>query len=298
MKKIFTYLGIAALSAVLFSSCGLENKPAVFDDSFAFVAFDEATMNIDEDSKDTLLVPVTLASVSGLNETISYVVTDTLSKKGARGGVNFDLVDSTGTLSFDAENRTQYIAIVPHPDGAYTGDLTFTISLNASANVALGTLSLCTITINDIDHPLTPILGEYDLTGEDNWDGVSTWTLTIYKDAEDDHMVWLDNLYNNSGWAGAQVLRFYGNVNDEMTSIVIPLGQEAEYAYSNGKHLYLRGLTGEGYSVESGNLVATIGTNDDGKVTLDFGKELGVWVTIRDTGNIGIIWPGMFAVKK
>lgn len=241
MKKIFTYLGIAALSAVLLSSCGLENKPAVFDDSFAFVAFDEAKMSINEDSADTLLVPVTLASVSGLNETISYVVTDTLSKKGARGGVNFDLVDSTGTLSFDAENRTQYIAIVPHPDGEYTGDLSFTISLNASDNVALGTLSVCTVQINDTDHPLTPILGDWSVSGTFH-NGAKNYTLTLVKDAEDDHMVWFYNLFGLDGWKGTDTM-YYGNVSDDLTKIVIPFGQEmSEYQYS-GHPVYLYGVS-------------------------------------------------------
>ena len=294
MKKIFTYIGIAALATAIISSCGKDNVPAVFDDSNAFVAFNNTSVNIDEDSADTLRIPVTLASVAGLNEKISYTVKDSTAKQG----VNFTLVDASATLTFSEKERVQYIEVVPKYDGVYTGDLVFTITLNASDNVSLGNSSLCTVKVNDIDHPLTPILGEYNLTGEDYWDGESTWTLTLYKDDNDDHMVWLDNLFNNDGWSGLPSLRFYGNVSDDMTTLVIPLGQEAEYTYSNGKHLYLRGLTPDLYSIESGNLVATIGTNSEGKVIIDFGKESGVWVTIRDTGNLGIVLPGMFAVKK
>lgn len=294
MKKIFTYIGIAVLATALISSCGKDNKPAVFDDSNAFVAFNSTSVNIDEDSADTLRIPVTLASVAGLGERISYTVKDSTAKQD----VNFSIVDASATLSFSEKERVQYIEIVPKYDGVYTGDLVFTITLNASDNVKLGNASVCTVKVNDVDHPLTPILGAYIMTGEDYWDGPSTWTLTLFKDDSDDHMVWLDNLFNNDGWSGAPSLRFYGNVNDDLTQIVIPLGQEAEYTYSNGKHLYLRGLTPDLYSIESGNLVVTIGTDASGKVTLDFGKESGVWVTIRDTGNLGIVLPGMFAVKK
>lgn len=294
MKKIFAFIGIAAVSVAILSSCGKSNEPSVFDDSNAFVAFNTASANIDEDSADTLRIAVTLASVAGLNERISYTVVDGT----AKDGVNFTIPDASRTLSFNAENRVQYIEVVPKADGLYTGDQTFTIKLNASDNVKLGAASSCTVKIGDIDHPLTPILGEYDLSGEDYWDGPSTWTLTVFKDDTDDHMVWFDDLFNNAGWSGEPELRFYGNVDDDMTTIVIPLGQEAEYAYSNGKHLYLRGLSPDLYSIDSGNLVVKIGKNEDGKVTLDFGKDSGVWVTIRDTGNLGIILPGMFAVKK
>lgn len=294
MKKIFAYIGIAACAAALISSCGKSNVPLVFDDSNAFVAFNSATANINEDSADTLRIAVSLGSVAGLNERISYTVKDSTAKEG----VNFTIVDASKTLTFSSAERVQYIEVVPKADGAYTGDLIFTIALNASANVNLGYASVCTVKVVDIDHPLTPILGEYDLTGDDYWDGPSTWTLTIYKDDEDDHMVWLDNLFNNEGWSGDPVCRFYGNVSDDMKTLVIPLGQEAEATYSNGKHMYLRGLTPDLYSIETGNLTATFGTNEAGKVTLDFGKESGVWVTIRDTGNLGIVKPGMFAVKK
>lgn len=285
---------MAAVSAALLSSCGKSNVDAVFDDSNAFVAFNSTSVNIDEDSADTLRIPVTLASVAGLSERVSYTVNDGKAKEG----VNFDIVDASKTLTFNAENRQQYIEVIPKYDGLYTGDQTFTITLNASDNVNLGASSTCTVKINDVDHPLTPILGAYDMTGEDYWDGPSSWTLTVFKDDNDDHMVWFDNLFNNDGWSGDPRLRFYGNVNDDMTQIVIPLGQEAEYTYSNGKHLYLRGLTPDLYSIESGNLVVTIGADASGKVTLDFGKDCGVWVTIRDTGNLGIVLPGMFAVKK
>ena len=146
MKKIFAFIGIAAVSAVILSSCGKSNVPSVFDDSNAFVAFNIASANIDEDSADTLRIPVTLASVAGLNERISYTVVDGT----AKDGVNFTIPDASKTLSFNAENRVQYIEVVPKADGLYTGDQAFTIKLNASDNVKLGAASTCSVKINDI----------------------------------------------------------------------------------------------------------------------------------------------------
>ena len=81
VKKIFTYIGIAALATAIISSCGKDNVPAVFDDSNAFVAFNSTSVNIDEDSADTLKITVTLASVAGLGERISYTLKDSTAKK-------------------------------------------------------------------------------------------------------------------------------------------------------------------------------------------------------------------------
>ena len=291
MKKIFTYIGIAASVAAILSSCGKGNVDAVFDDSNAFVAFDKASVNIDEDSKDTLRIPVTLASVAGLNENISYVVTDSTAKKG----VNFTLVDETATLRFDDKNRLQYIEIVPKYDGLYTGDLVFTITLNASANVTLGAASLCTVKINDVDHPLTPILGDWTITADNYWNGPMTYTLTLKKDDKDDHMVWFYNIFGLDGWKGDDTM-YYGNVSDDLTKIVIPFGQEMnEYQYKGTMPCYLLGFDGEnGY--DKGSLTATITFGE--KTTIDFGTQYGIWIYIDGAGNLQIINPGITGVKN
>jgi len=290
MKKIFAIIGIAAVSAALLSSCGKSNVPSVFDDSNAFVAFNIASANIDEDSADTLRIPVTLASVAGLNERISYTVVDGT----AKDGVNFTIPDASKTLSFNAENRVQYIEVVPKADGLYTGDQTFTIKLNASDNVNLGAASTCTVKINDIDHPLTPILGDWTFTATSYFKGPKTYTVTILKDDNDDHMVWFYNIYGLDGWKGTDTM-YYGNVSDDLTQITIPFGQEFnEYQYQ-GHPVYLLGFDGaSGYDV--GNTTATITFGE--KTTIDFGNQWGIWIYIDQVGNLEIINPGISGVKN
>ena len=102
MKKIFTYLTIVAVAAFA-ASCNTNNDP-VFDDADAFVAFDKAAMTCLETAKE-ISVPVTLASVAGIATTISYEAVDGT----AKSGVNYDLSDGTGTLTFSETGRTQYI---------------------------------------------------------------------------------------------------------------------------------------------------------------------------------------------
>lgn len=303
MKKILIHIALLAGIFAAFS-CS-KNLPPVFDDANAFVAFDTASASIDEAVVDEngeiqpqteiLRLPVTLGSVKGLAETIKFNVTDGT----AKAGVNFNLKTTSGTLSFDANNRTQYIEFEALYYDQYTGDLSFTVELTPTDNVAVGATNICKVTIGDVDHPLADLIGAYTMSGTDYWDGPSRWTLTLYKDEKDDHMVWLDNLYNNAGWAGRSDLRFYGNVNDDLTTITIPLGQTTEYKYSNGEALVLLGLDADFEGYDSGNTVVTIVKDASGRITgLDFGEEYGFWVQIPGAGNIGIVLPGLSAVKN
>lgn len=292
MKKLFTYIGIAALASGILASCGKDNVPAVFDDSNAFVAFNATSVNIDENSADTLRIPVTLASVAGLSERISYTVKDSTAKQG----VNFSLVDNTATLSFNNKDRVQYIEIVPSYDGIYTGDLVFTIELNASDNVALGSSSVCVVKVNDVDHPLTPILGEWTFTASSRYNGDKTYTVTFIKDASDDHMVWFDNLFGLDGWKGSDMV-YYGNVSDDLTSIVIPWGQDSEYLYSGTTPISLYGCDADGYYYTSGNSTVTITFGAD-KTTLSFAPEYGLYFRVGTYGGLEFLNPGITAVKK
>ena len=297
MKLNIKYLSFLLAGAVALASCD-KNEPNVFDDKDAFVAFDAVSVTYAEDySKDgaTFKIPVTLASVKGLEETVKFEVV-TPEQKGAVAGVNFELLTTTGVLSFDAENRTQYIEFKTMTDGEYTGDLKFSVKLLPSETLPVGSESECTVIISDIDHPLTFILGDFTASGTDYWDGPASWTITIHKDAEDDHKVWIDNLFNNPGWIDPRC-RFYGVVNDEKTTITIPFGQEAEYKHSNGMPLILLGLDNDLYGHDTGSVDVSISV-DGANVSLDFGDEYGFWTQIKDTGNIGIILPGITAVKN
>ena len=297
MKLNIKYLSFLLAGAFALASCD-KNEPNVFDDKDAFVAFDAVAVTYAEDySADgaTFKIPVTLASVKGIEETVKFEVV-TPDEKAAVAGVNYELITTTGVLTFNAENRTQYIEFKTKTDGEYTGDLKFSIKLLPSETLPVGSESECTVTISDIDHPLTFILGDFTASGVDYWDGPSTWTITIHKDAEDDHKVWFDNLYNNPGWIDPRT-RFYGVVNDEKTSINIPFGQETEYKYSNGMPVVLWGLDPDLNSIETGSMDVAI-IDDGTSVSLDFGKESGFWVRIKDTGNLGIILPGITAVKN
>ena len=296
MKLNIKYLSFLLAGAVALASCD-KNEPNVFDDKDAFVAFDAVSVTYAEDySKDgaTFKIPVTLASVKGLEETVKFEVV-TPEEKGAVADVNYKLLSTTGVLSFDAEHRTQYIEFETMTDGEYTGDLKFIVKLLPTETLPVGSESECTVTISDIDHPLTFMLGSYTATGVNYWNGPTTWTMTFYKDAEDDHKVWIDNLFEKESWA-ADDTRYYGIVSDDNTTLNIPFGQTSEYTYSNGKPVTLLGFDGEnGYDTGSVDVKIIV---DGTKVTLDFGTEWGFWVWIEGAGNLNIVNPGITAEKN
>ena len=298
MKLNIKYLSFLLAGAVALASCD-KNEPNVFDDKDAFVAFDAVSVTYAEDySKDgaTFKIPVTLASVKGLEETVKFEVV-TPEQKAAVAGVNFELLTTTGVLSFDAENRTQYIEFKTMTDGEYTGDLKFTVKLLPSETLPVGSESECTVTISDIDHPLTFMLGAYTAESTDFFSGAPmSWTMTFYKDAEDDHKVWIDNIFAKDSWA-ADDTRYYGIVSDDNTTLNIPFGQESEYKYSNGNPVVLLGLTAEGNGYDTGSVDVKI-VVDGANVTLDFGKEWGFWANIEGAGYIGLVSPGITAVKN
>jgi len=311
MKKILTTITVASLALVAFISCN-KNEAPVFDDAKAFIAFSKTSTTISEDA-DTISIPVSLASVAGLEGSVTFkVVADTVTKVVGsdtiklypKDSVNYVILTEGGTLKFDKNNRTQNIVVagVYCPD--YTGDLSFRIILESKTQ-QLGYAKECTVVISDIDHPLTSILGAY--TAETTSSAYQNpWTMTFYKDEKDDHMVWIDNIFANSGWSDATT-RIYGNVKEEggaLTSIVIPLGQTVEYTYPyQGEKLpvYVLGCQikeGNLYGIETGSVTATIGKDAAGKVTLDFGTETGFMLVIDGLGYASYAGQGITAVKN
>jgi hypothetical protein len=180
------------------------------------------------------------------------------------------------------------------PAGEYTGDLNFTLSFSNLGGVAAGAQATTAITIQDNDHPLSFILGDYTVSAVGYWDGPMKYTMTIKKDAADETKVWFYDMFGlGSSWAGDDTM-FYGVVSPDNTTITIPLGQGTEYKYSNGEPITLLGFDGaNGY--DAGNIICTI--SNDGK-NLDFGTEFGFWFYIEGAGNLQIINAGITAEKQ
>ena len=278
MRNILKFI-IVGVFAILVS-CELNETPE-FSDSDAFVAFDNGSAGVNENGT-TLSIPVTLASISGMTQAVTYTVIDGTAKEG----VNFTLEDATKTLTFDAENRTQNIVInVINNPGVFTGDLSFQIQLSEDGKVKPSAQNICTVKIFDLDHPLAAILGDWDVSGESAFGGALAWTANIAKDPSDVTIVWFTNIV-----PGRNEIAIYGVVNEDMTEIKIPAGQEmssssydlvAFYAYIGGD---TEDFSEDGESITftiSADKTTIAGKDEFGAYVIDDGEGLGWFERVK-----------------
>lgn len=288
MKKIF-YLFSIVLMGSLVASCNLNDMPT-FNDSDAFAAFKTSSMSITEDG-GTLNIPVSVTSLGGVATTVSYEFVN----GSAKQGVDFEDASGSGTISFGAGETLKNIAvkIINHP-GVFTGDLKFSVKFKSAGDVKMGANNTCAVTINDLDHPLSAILGSYTAKGTSYFNGPVEEEMTFIKDGTDVTKVWIDNLFCNSGWSGSDTM-FYGIVNDELTLITIPLGQETEYIRSStGKPCLLLGCDDELNTYDSGNI--TVAIKEGGK-RLEF-LDLGPCLYLQDEGYASVMFGDIVCTKN
>lgn len=256
------------MAALAFAACDDNEKPG-FDDADAFVSFPSTTASLAETTSSgaagETTVSLTLASVAGISSTVEVEVIDSSVDPTykATEGKDFEVVSSK-TLNFDAENRTLSITLKAIPNGEYTGDIKFALSIVDGGKVGIGEESTCVVTINDSEHPLQSILGTYTGTAISYYETTYDMSMVITKDDDDVSKVWIDGLdpymtyYNYSD-------HFYGVVNSDLTEIAVPVGQTYKgykvtlYAYSDAD------FSGkDGYDLETGdNMTLTI--KDGGK---------------------------------
>ena len=214
MRKILSILMIGVLA--VFASCDKLNELPEFNNANAFVAFNKASYSVNENAGQ-LKIPVTLGSIEGKTATVKYEVVPGTAKLN----VNYTLADPTATLTFDAENRTQYIVInIINVANVFTGDLKFQICLSDDGAVRPNNDWICSVTISDLDHPLAAILGKWNVSATSEFNGAETWAVELSKDAKDVTVVWISNFVK-----GGTSELIYGTVNADITKIKIPINQ-------------------------------------------------------------------------
>lgn len=292
MKNILKYIAGAVAVAVL-AGCDLNPLPT-FDEADSFVAFDKSAVSVNEDA-GTVTLPLTIASIDPVKTNISYELVDGT----AKAGVNYESSDESAVLVFDGESRTGSIVVNIKNIAGYTGDFSFSVKLVSATGLNLGANSVCTVTINDVDHPLSAILGEYTATAHDYFNGSDvSWNLTIMKDKYDLNMVWIDGFTATfAGYYPSADYRIYGNVTKDeegnITGINFPCGQSLATAVS-GRSLSLWSFDGDSvYS--SGNIAFT--TIANGFATED-GYGIGYKADSGEVSLYDLLNPGIVWVKK
>ena len=273
--KIFklTY-GLMAAAMLSFVSCNINDYPE-FDDSDAFVAIQSTTAAIAENAGKTLEIPVMLTSLNGLSGSVDFTI-EPASTAGAVEGTNFKVVNSSKTLTYSADAAVQNIVIEPIDNDTFGGDVKFTITLTNPQGVNLGANKSCVVTIEDNEHPLAFILGDYTGKGEENWDGDVEWAARIEKDATDLNKVWITHFLPSCDGA------VYGVVNAEKTTITIPLGQEIHPHSSYNIVLDGYHADTEARMESSESIVGKIDAN--GNISFD-GYYMGAYAISKSTGT-------------
>ncbi|MBQ7150162.1 MAG: hypothetical protein IJS06_04290 [Prevotella sp.] len=208
--------GMLAATMMAFSSCS--NDYPTFDDADAFVAMTSSSAFVAE-TGDSLVVPVMLTSLSGLEKTVEFTLTPD-SVSGAVERTHYVLMNESKTLTFTKDQPTQYIKFKIIDNNVFGGDVKFTISLVKPDGLNLGANKTCTVTIEDDEHPLAFILGEFTAKGTSYFDGEIEWTARIEKDASNLNMVWITGLVDGTTTA------IYGTVNEDKTEVTIPMEQQ------------------------------------------------------------------------
>lgn len=216
MKKIIFYLTVLA-SVFYFNACNVNDYPE-FNDADAFVAFSVERLSVEEDT-GKVKIPVRLTSLAEMTSTVTFELKDST----AVSGRDYALSGGASVLTFDGSNPVQYIEldILDHL-GEFTGDRLFAITITNATNVNIGGAKTIYITIADIDHPLSALLGTYTVNGPNYFSGRPTeWDITVEKDPNNDlSKVWISNFV-----VSGTNQKIYGIVNAEKNKIEIPVQQ-------------------------------------------------------------------------
>ena len=273
--KIFklTY-GLMAASMLMLASCNLNDYPE-FDDADAFVAIQTKSASIQENAGTTLEIPVMLTSLSGISGSVDFTI-EADATAGAVEGTNFRLANSSKTLTFSKDAPSQNIVIEPIDNDVFAGDVKFTITLSNPQGVNLGASKTCVVTIEDNEHPLAFILGDFTGKGEENWDGEVEWEAKIEKDPSDLNKVWITHFLPSTDTA------IYGTVNEDKTEIVIPLGQPIHPHSSYDIVLDGYHAADESRMLSSESIIGKI--DADGNISFD-GYYMGAYAYSKSTGS-------------
>lgn len=140
---------------------------------------------------------------------------------------------------------------------------------------------------------LEEFTGDYEFTTDGQHSGGIPWVVNVFASGL---RLGFNNLFNNEGWSGTDT-SFYGTLSEDGQSIIIPLGQLAEYMYQNQYPIRLDSIDAEGEDLVADAIVVTIVRDATGVLSgLDFG-EYGIYAHIPDMGYIGYSFPHITATK-
>lgn len=202
----------------------------------------------------------------------------------AKNSTHFKIAEpATGVLEFSAEDSLKFVTfnIIKIDGYVEPGSVEFQIALeSATGGVSLGSRRTVDVRINDADHPLSDLLGAWDVKAYDAQSN-STYAEVNYvmnlKAYEGDvTRVWCDGInsfaQSMKGY-GFTIVDVYGIVSDDHNTISFPCGQEGgDLGASNGGIVKLvSGYINNGYYVNDELEAIVFTKQDDGTFRCDDG---------------------------
>jgi len=253
MKKV--YFALVAVAVLLLASCSRVNE---YRDTTSFVTFNcESTFSIREDG-GSFTLPIRVVgehgdfsvTVSGVDGTAKSNTHYKISEP-ASGVLNFTAADSIKTVTFE---------VIRIPGYVDPGSVEFSVNIdNATSGLTLGSRRQVAVTVTDADHPLSDLIGSWDVKAYDA-QSKSTYAEVNYvmnlKAYDGDvTRLWCDGINSFAqtmkGY-GITIVDVYGIVSDDHNTITFPCGQEGgDLGASNGGIVTLvSGYINDGYYID------------------------------------------------
>ena len=207
-KTVKIFAGAAVLAS--FAACSQKIDFETFD----YARLEATSYTFNEDA-GTVTIPV--YANKGASGTVNFEVIENTAKVGT----NFTVEPANGSLNIGGGQSAITLKIT-NQVGVFTGDVNFTIRLTgASDGLTVGGIYAARVTIKDLDHPLSDILGNYVAKGiSDAWGDVYDIAITVAPVDGSVSEVTVSNICPYSVSAGyPHMLRGY--VNDSKTEIHI-----------------------------------------------------------------------------
>lgn len=281
MKKFKIVLVIFLLGVTLFTSCEKDADDHTFSGN-PVIAFEKTSGSISEsDEENTISISVFMNKTSQVAGTVDFIFDTEGIENPAVEGVDFELVNTSKTLSFGAGEYFMSIELKPLDNDVYdknkdvkvvltTGSVGAIVGYdNGESNVEF------TVTFIDDEHPLAKWIGTYAVAAVSNinpgaWD--EAWTVTTAPNPNDDTQLFMTGI---AGSTEAIIADF----NTTTMTIAIEAGTAIGDPYG-WVDCAIYGFTGASIIVE-GKVLGTI--SNDGNIVFPF-------MVISDASDPGNVW--------
>lgn len=271
MKKIINRITFVLAAVALLVSC--EADYVMFDSSKNFVAFPSKATSISE-AGGQVAIPVYVVALKGSPAiTVDFEIDVTDIANPAIEGEDFNIINSSNTLSFPSGWGYDTIWIQPINNDIFTGNKAFKVNLTSnSQSYQFGANKTNSVTIIDDEHPLKAWIGTYSVAAASygspgSWD--ESWTIKTESVEGDLSSLQITILATDYGGPGDPFLATLDT--DEMTITIGP-GTEIGDCYGYGSTLW---YVGDFATLDrESSIVGTI--EEDGTIMID---KVAVWLT-------------------